>query len=281
MVFNSKKLVGVRNCAFPAKKWQQRRKQEGVMKNVVGGFKSVVKTLQGAKQIVVRLLADLLELEPESFYSRKALAYKPLEQDLVDGREEPLILPPMAGYEIKMQKKTIVLDLDETLIHSSEEPLEYYDFAVNVVIDGEPATFYVLKRPGMDELLQQLKDRYELVLFTAGIREYADAVVDRIDPYGAIKHRLFRDSCTQTCEGRFVKDLSLLGRDLRRVIIVDDNPNAYVFHPHNAVPVSSFVDDLYDRELSSVISFFKVVQDYEDLREAIRHFVVRDPLLKP
>ncbi|GLJ38959.1 hypothetical protein SUGI_0794290 [Cryptomeria japonica] len=65
------------------------------------------------------------------------------------------------------------------------------------------------------------------------------------------------------------------------VIIVDDNSNAYDFHPNNAIPVSSFVDDLYDREFSSIVSFFKVVQDYEDLREAIRHYFIRDPLLKP
>ncbi|GLJ42175.1 hypothetical protein SUGI_0873280 [Cryptomeria japonica] len=59
------------------------------------------------------------------------------------------------------------------------------------------------------------------------------------------------------------------------VIIVDDNSNTYDFFPNNAVPVSSFVDDVYDRELSNVVSFFKVVQDYEDLREAIHHYFVR------
>ncbi|KAH9314816.1 hypothetical protein KI387_023443, partial [Taxus chinensis] len=162
-----------------------------------------------------------------------------------------------------------------------EEPLSRYDFATETVIEGEPVTFYVLKRPGMDELLRQLEDRYELVLFTAGTRDYADAVVDRIDPYGAIKFRLFRDSCTETSDGRFVKDLSLLGRNLKKIIIVDDNPNAYMLHPHNAVPVSSFVDDLYDRELSSILSLLKLVRYYDDLREAIRHYVVKDPLPKP
>ncbi|KAH9311282.1 hypothetical protein KI387_026317, partial [Taxus chinensis] len=146
MVSSRKKLVGLRNPVFPAKKWQQKRKQEGMVKNVVEGFKSAAKTVQGAKKTMLKLLKEWLELEPDYL----ALAYKPTEQE----SEPQFIFPPMAGHDMKMQKKTIVLDLDETLIHSSEEPLSRYDFATETVIEGEPVTFYVLKRPGMDELLR-------------------------------------------------------------------------------------------------------------------------------
>jgi len=111
------------------------------------------------------------------------------------------------------------------------------------------------------------------------MKEYADPVLDRIDPHRAISHRLFRDSCTEI-SGKFVKDLSLLGRDLKRVITLDDNPNAYKFHPQNLILVNSFVDNLYDRELESVISFFKFAEIYEDLMEAIHHYVVQ-PMLSP
>lgn len=180
---------------------------------------------------------------------------------------------------MKMQKKTIVLDLDETLVHSSEKPPRFYDFAIEVTMGGETTTYYVLKRPGLDELLTELANKYELVLFTASMKEYADAVLDRIDPHRAIRYRLFRDSCTEI-SGKFVKDLSLLGRDLKRVIIVDDNPNAYMLHPQNAIRVSSFVDNLHDGELASVIRFCKVTEKYEDLREAIRRYVV-PPLSSP
>ncbi|GLJ29875.1 hypothetical protein SUGI_0590560 [Cryptomeria japonica] len=64
------------------------------------------------------------------------------------------------------------------------------------------------------------------------------------------------------------------------VIIVENNSNVYDVHSNKVVPVNSFIDDLYHRELSNVVSFLKVLQDYEDLKEAIHHYFVRDPLLK-
>lgn len=278
MVLPTKKLLGVRN---PAKKCQKRKQNknqlQGFLNNVVNGLKSVnvvdslksvAKSFKGAHHSVFRVLAEWLELEQVS-HQRQALTDKQESTAVVTNT----ILPPMVGWDLKMQKKTIVLDLDETLVHSSEKPPRFYDFAIEVTMEGETTTYYVLKRPGVDELLTELANKYELVLFTASMKEYADAVLDRIDPHRAIRYRLFRDSCTEI-SGKFVKDLSLLGRDLKRVIIVDDNPNAYMLHPQNAIPVSSFVDNLDDGELASVIRFCKVTEKYEDLREAIRRYVV-------
>lgn len=280
MVRSTKKLLGVRNPAKKCQKRKQKQKQkqlQGLVNNVVDGFKSVAKSFQGAKYRVFKVLAEWLELDLGFgfLHQRQALTDQQENTSVVANT----ILPPMVGCDFEMQKKTIVLDLDETLVHSSEEPLRCYDFAIEVAMEGEATTYYVLKRPGVDDLLTELANKYELVLFTASMKEYADPVLDRIDPHRAISHRLFRDSCTEI-SGKFVKDLSLLGRDLKKVIIVDDNPNAYMLHPQNAIPVSSFVDNLYDRELASVISFFKVAERYEDLREAIRHYVVH-PLLSP
>lgn len=98
----------------------------------------------------------------------------------------------------------------------------------------------------------------ELVLFMTRIKEYTYVVVDQINPYEVIKHHPFRDSCTQTFVGRFVKEFSLLGQAMRWVIKMDDNPNAYLLQPRNVVHVSSFVNDLYDMKLSNVVSLFKV-----------------------
>ncbi|XP_070662501.1 uncharacterized protein [Malus domestica] len=180
-------------------------------------------------------------------------------------------LPPLTSPE----KRTVFLDLDETLVHSvTGPPPKKFDFVVRPKIRGKIMTFYVVKRPGVDEFLEKLGNKYEVVVFTAGLREYATLVLDRLDRKRVISHRLYRDTCTEI-NGRFVKDLSGLGRDLSRLVIVDDNPNAYCFQPENAVPIRPFVDDVADRELRRVLEFFEdeETRSCDDIRDAVRRFV--------
>lgn len=132
--------------------------------------------------------------------------------------------------------------------------------------------FYVLKRPGVDELLEEIARNFEIVVFTAGLKEYASLVLDRLDSKGVISHRLYRDSCREI-EGRFVKDLAEMGRDLKMVVIIDDNPNAYELQPENAVSVRPFVDDLEDEELFRVMGFLRTAGCFEDVREAVASYL--------
>lgn len=128
----------------------------------------------------------------------------------------------------------LVIDLDETLVHSSFKPIQDADFIVPVEIDGTLHKVYVLKRPHVDEFLKKMGQLYECVLFTASLAKYADPVADLLDKDNIFKARLFRESCA-FYRGNYVKDLSRLGRDLNRVIIVDNSPASYIFHPDNAV----------------------------------------------
>ncbi|KAK9132253.1 hypothetical protein Scep_011781 [Stephania cephalantha] len=133
--------------------------------------------------------------------------------------------------------------------------------------------FYVIKRPGVDEFLKSLSDKFEIVVFTAGLREYASLVLDQLDPGNVISYRLYRDSCTEQ-SGRFVKDLGDLGRDLKNVVLVDDNPNAYSLQPENALPVAPFFSDVGDGELKKVMRFFdEFVDGFEDVRDALKSFL--------
>ncbi|MCL7024166.1 hypothetical protein MKW94_019146 [Papaver nudicaule] len=77
--------------------------------------------------------------------------------------------------------------------------------------------FYVLKRPGVDEFLESISKKFEIVVFTAGLKEYASLVLDKIDPNGVITHRLYLDSCKEM-DGRFVKDLSQISGYYRIII---------------------------------------------------------------
>jgi len=64
--------------------------------------------------------------------------------------------------------------------------------------------------------------------------QYADPVTDLLDRCGVFRARLFRESCVFH-QGCYVKDLSRLGRDLRKTLILDNSPASYIFHPENAV----------------------------------------------
>lgn len=151
-------------------------------------------------------------------------------------------------------RKCLVLDLDETLVHSSFKIIHQADFIVPVEIDNLTHNVYVIKRPGVDEFLRRMGDLYEIVVFTASLSKYADPVLDMLDIHRVVRHRLFRESCYNH-KGNYVKDLSQVGRDLTQTIIIDNSPASYIFHVNNAVPVSSWFNDPHDTELLDLIPF--------------------------
>ncbi|KAB1279043.1 Carboxy-terminal domain RNA polymerase II polypeptide A small phosphatase 1 [Camelus dromedarius] len=170
-------------------------------------------------------------------------------------------------------KICVVIDLDETLVHSSFKPVNNADFIIPVEIDGVVhqvrGQVYVLKRPHVDEFLQRMGELFECVLFTASLAKYADPVADLLDKWGAFRARLFRESCVFH-RGNYVKDLSRLGRDLRRVLILDNSPASYVFHPDNAVPVASWFDNMSDTELHDLLPFFEQLSRVDDVYSVLR-----------
>jgi len=162
-------------------------------------------------------------------------------------------------------KKCLVLDLDETLVHSSFRAVEGADFVIPVQIEDVVHFVYVAKRPGVDEFLVEMAKHYEIVIYTASLNKYADPLLDLLDQHKVIRYRLFRESCV-FFEGNYVKDLSVLDRDLSSTIIIDNSPNSYLFHPENAIDCSSFIDDPRDRELDQIGSFLTGIKNAKDVR---------------
>lgn len=173
------------------------------------------------------------------------------------------VIPPLAPEDAG--KKCLVLDLDETLVHSSFKPTTNPDYIIPVDIDGTVHQVYVCKRPGAEKFLVDMAKHYEIVVYTASLSKYADPLLDQLDPERVIRYRLFREHCVQY-EGNYVKDLSLLDRDLTQAIIIDNSPMSYMFHPRNAIGCSSFIDDMSDRELDSISRFLVDFKDAEDVR---------------
>ncbi|AAS50208.1 AAL158Wp [Eremothecium gossypii ATCC 10895] len=149
-------------------------------------------------------------------------------------------------------RKCLVLDLDETLVHSSFKYLHTADFVIPVEIDNQVHNVYVIKRPGVDEFLKRVGELFEVVVFTASVSRYGDPLLDILDQYKAVHHRLFRDSC-YNYEGNYIKNLSQIGRPLSDLIILDNSPASYIFHPQHAVPISSWFSDAHDNELLDIL----------------------------
>ncbi|WOO82301.1 putative protein [Vanrija pseudolonga] len=162
-------------------------------------------------------------------------------------------------------RKCLVLDLDETLLHSSFKMLPSADYIVPVEIESQTHNVYVIKRPGVDHFLSEMGKIYEIVVFTASLSKYADPVLDMLDVGRVVRHRLFRESCYNH-KGNYVKDLSQLGRDISTAIIIDNSPASYIFHPNNAVPVSTWFNDPHDTELTDLCPFLTDLATVDDVR---------------
>jgi CTD nuclear envelope phosphatase 1 len=150
--------------------------------------------------------------------------------------------PDVAGIK---HQKTLILDLDETLIHSmskggrmsSGHMVEVRLNTTYVGVGGQasigpqhPILYYVHKRPHCDEFLRRVSKWYNLVVFTASVQEYADPVIDWLEADRKyFSARYYRQHCTFR-HGAFIKDLSSVEPDLSKVMILDNSPLSYMFH---------------------------------------------------
>ncbi len=168
-----------------------------------------------------------------------------------------------------MPKKTLLLDLDETLIHSTVKPASAYHYQVDIFLDNGYCIFYVFKRPHVDFFLQQVSQWYDVIIFTASLRQYADPVIDRLDTRGLSRRRLFRESCVMR-EGNFVKDLTRLGFDCTSTIIIDNSPVAYSSNRANAIPIDSwFGENKHDNALLDLLPVLSSLRHVADVRSLL------------
>lgn len=88
--------------------------------------------------------------------------------------------------------------------------------------------FYVFKRPFLDEFLENVCSWFEVVIFTAGEKQYADAIINVLDPKCRISRRLYKEDCI-LFEGSYVKPIRVVTDDLKSSIMIDNNPESYRF----------------------------------------------------
>ncbi|EIN10915.1 NIF-domain-containing protein [Punctularia strigosozonata HHB-11173 SS5] len=200
---------------------------------------------------------------------------------------------PVAGSARKTPfhlPKTLVLDLDETLIHSTSKPLNqslvsrsgilgWFGFGkkgkgtshiVEVMLGGRRTVYHVHKRPFVDYFLRKVSTWYTLVIFTASMQEYADPVIDWLDAgRGILERRFFRESCTQHPNGSYMKDLTLVEQDLSRVCLIDNSPVCYTLNEANGIPIEGWTHDPSDEALLDLLPVLDSLRFTGDVRRVL------------
>ncbi|KAF0902962.1 hypothetical protein E2562_022601 [Oryza meyeriana var. granulata] len=167
------------------------------------------------------------------------------------------------------RKVTLVLDLDETLVHSTIEQCDEYDFSFPVFFDMKEHMVYVRKRPYLHMFLQKMAEIFEIVIFTASQSVYADQLLDILDPDKKLfSRRYFRESCVFTNTG-YTKDLTVVGVDLAKVVIIDNTPQVFQLQVNNGIPIESWFNDSSDEALPQLIPFLEALAFADDVRPII------------
>ncbi|XP_042520446.1 CTD small phosphatase-like protein 2-B isoform X4 [Macadamia integrifolia] len=182
----------------------------------------------------------------------------------------PSFRPMLLPKETRKRKSiTLVLDLDETLVHSTLEQCDDADFTFQVFFNMEEHTVYVRQRPYLQTFLERVAEMFEVFVFTASQSNYAEQLLNILDPEGKlISRRAYRESCIFS-DGSYTKDLTVLGVDLAKVAIIDNSPQVFRLQVNNGIPIKSWFDDPSDRALISLLPFLETLVDADDVRPII------------
>ena len=191
-------------------------------------------------------------------------------------------LPPIKNNENFIL--TIVLDLDRTLIYSeleeSEEEEEECDEEEEEKNKQNPDNENIILRPGLYQFLENLMNlKCELIIFTSSAKQRADIIIDKIEKNKKyFNQRLYREHCS-LMGAAYVKDISKLGRDLSKTIIIDNDLGCFYLQQENGILIKTFSGEQTDKYLMNLYAILnKIIKSsFLDIREKLDKF--RDELL--
>ena len=178
---------------------------------------------------------------------------------LTELNKEKGINPPFLPKKEPKYKYSLILDLDETIVHY----VKYRN------------SEYVQVRPGLEDFIKELSKYYEIIIFTASYQNYADLAINGFDIDKNIKYRLYRQH-TMKIGNTFIKDLSKLGRDLKKIIIIDNCSENYLLQPKNGINVIDFAgnnnDDILFYLKKDLINLY--IKNPDDVRPYLKQIQI-------
>ena len=209
------------------------------------------------------LISNFYEYHSDITVPRRPLTFKEKFHLYFHGIPYKKFKPP----EPKPGMKTLLLDLDETLIHTAcykpDPKIEYFKLP--------NSTDYVYLRPGVREFMKYAYENFDLFIYTASVQSYADYIIDRICPQIPSDHRFYRDSCFP--DGEYVKkDISIVKRNENDLIMVDDNYGVFLSNRVNSLmiePFKGYPDDTL--LLKWLMPILQRCQKARDVRPILSH----------
>ena len=183
----------------------------------------------------------------------------------------------------KQNKKTLILDLDETLVHSSFQALQINnkiikpDIYFKIFFNYKYHEIFVYKRPYLNKFLKEMNKLFNIYIFTASIKKYAKPLLNLLDSHNYFIKKFYRESCIFS-EGKYIKDLSLLKLKLNDVIILDNNPISYKYNRNNGIPIKTWHYNKDDKELLKIIPLFDYLSKVDDVRKYIPLIIQNDEI---
>ena len=199
-------------------------------------------------------------------------------------------------------EKILVIDLDETLIHTSFKKIPKPDFTIQLdstiytkkapdnkmkeeISIKKIIEAYICIRPGVNEFLNQLSKHYSLYVYSASSKQYLNNIIKNIDKNNVIEKCFCRDDCIIYVENteedfdkpnnkyNYVKDLKKINKNLRNIVFVDNNIMSFKLQEKNGIPIKSWFNDYDDIELYKLIPILKNLAGFYDVRIEIEKFV--------
>jgi len=202
-------------------------------------------------------------------------------------------IPPVSSSFFNSNKKLLILDIDETLVHSDldfslNQNKTKYDAILHFDSEEEKnIPVPLLVRPGTKKFLDYAVQEFDLVVFTASDQQYADVVIDYLEKDKKyFKMRLYRNHCVFIEPGLYIKDLRIFSgiKKLEDIIILDNSLFSFANQLNNGILITSFFSDLNDSFLENVKCYLDYIKNEKDIRivnkNSFRFEEIKDDIIR-
>lgn len=243
-------------------------RKENKIDNLVSQVSS--STNESTEKIDIQNLTNIEEIKDFYDYTENCLLLIS-KLSIPDSKEiEPLKvdLP-----EPLTKKRLAIFDLDETLIHCELKNISKAEKIITIKLpNGNKVRVGLNIRPQIVPALEQIKKDYNMIIFTASDKSYADSVVNYIDPFGTyFKYRLYRSNCVKVSTENgpvYVKDLRVIRNvPLSNMVLIDNSVLSFAFHLENGIPILPFYSNKDDSEMESLKNYLSKLSKYENIVE--------------